>query len=60
LIVKIPDPPNYSKFEAELDAFLESRHAGLLEEIRDKKKLDDGIKSKIESVLKDFKGGFSV
>jgi len=48
------------KFEAELDAFLESRHAGLLEEIRDKKKLDDGIKSKIESVLKDFKGGFSV
>jgi len=47
------------KFEAELDAFLESRHTDLLQAIKDKKKLDDDIKGRIDSVIKDFKGSFT-
>lgn len=48
------------KFDAELDAFLESRHTDLLQAIKDKKKLDDDLKGRIEGVIKDFKGSFSV
>ncbi len=47
------------KFEAELDAFLEARHTDLLQAIREKKKLDDDLKGRIEGVIKDFKGSFS-
>ncbi len=48
------------KFEAELDAFLESRHTDLLQAIKDKKKLDDDIKGRIDGVIKDFKSSFTV
>jgi F-type H+-transporting ATPase subunit alpha len=47
------------KFESELDVFLEARHTSLLDLIKEKKKLDDDVKGKIESVLKEFKSSFS-
>jgi len=40
--------------ETELYAFLDSRHAGLLREIVDKKTLDDGLKARLHEVLKEF------
>jgi len=48
------------KFEAELDAFLDARHTDLLQTIREKKKLDGDLKGRIEGVIKDFKGSFTV
>jgi F-type H+-transporting ATPase subunit alpha len=40
--------------EAELYAFLDSRHAGLLREIVEKKTLDDALKARMHDVLKEF------
>ena len=45
-------------FESELYKFIDSSQAGLLQEIRDKKTLDDQLKSKVNSVLKEFKQRF--
>src|SRR5262249_47859665 len=45
-------------FEAELAAFVDSAHAGLMQELREKKALDDGLKAKLDSVLKEFKERF--
>jgi F-type H+/Na+-transporting ATPase subunit alpha len=45
-------------FEAELNRFLDSSHPGLLQEIRDKKALDDQVKGKLNSVIKEFKERF--
>ncbi len=40
--------------EGELYAFLDSRHAGLLREIVEKKTLDDTLKARMHEVLKEF------
>ena len=45
-------------FEAELYKFLETSQPGLLQSIREKKTLDDELKSKLNSVLKEFKTRF--
>ena len=45
-------------FEAELNRFLDTSQAGLLQEIRDKKALDDQIKNKLNTVIKEFKERF--
>jgi F-type H+/Na+-transporting ATPase subunit alpha len=45
-------------FEAELNKFLDSSQAGLLQEIREKKALDDHVKTKLNAVLKEFKDRF--
>jgi len=46
------------KYEEELLAFIESRHADLLSDLRDKKALDDTVKPKLKKALEDFKGLF--
>jgi len=46
------------KYEDELMAFIESRHADLLSDLRDKKALDDTVKPKLKKALEDFKGLF--
>jgi F-type H+/Na+-transporting ATPase subunit alpha len=45
-------------FEGEFSRFLDSSQPGLLQEIRDKKALDDQIKNKLNSVIKEFKDRF--
>jgi F-type H+-transporting ATPase subunit alpha len=45
-------------FEAELNRFLDSSQSALLQEIRDKKALDDQVKAKLNTVLKEFKDRF--
>jgi len=46
------------KYEDELMAFIESRHADILTDLRDKKALDDTVKPKLKKALEDFKGLF--
>ncbi|OGP13821.1 MAG: F0F1 ATP synthase subunit alpha, partial [Deltaproteobacteria bacterium GWA2_54_12] len=46
------------KYEEELMAFIESRHADILTDLRDKKALDDTVKPKLKKALEDFKGLF--
>jgi F-type H+-transporting ATPase subunit alpha len=46
------------KYEEELMAFIESRHADILTDLRDKKALDDTVKPKVKKALEDFKGLF--
>jgi F-type H+/Na+-transporting ATPase subunit alpha len=45
-------------FEAELNQFLDSSQSALLQELREKKTLDDQIKGKLNSLIKEFKGRF--
>jgi F-type H+/Na+-transporting ATPase subunit alpha len=45
-------------FEAELNKFLDSSQSALLQEIREKKTLDDQVKAKLNSVLKECKERF--
>ncbi len=46
------------RYEEELDAFFDTRHPGILQEIREKKVLDDDLKRKLNSALDEFKGMF--
>ena len=45
-------------FETELYAFLDSTHATLLQTIREKKTMDDQLKSQVNGILKEFKERF--
>src|ERR1700726_4336778 len=45
-------------FETELYAFLDSTHATLLQTIREKKAMDDQLKSQVNGILKEFKERF--
>jgi F-type H+-transporting ATPase subunit alpha len=46
------------RFESELFAYAEARHAATLKELSDKKAIDDALKAKIEALLKEFKAQF--
>jgi F-type H+/Na+-transporting ATPase subunit alpha len=46
-------------FEAELNNFLDSSQAALLQEIREKKTLDDAMKTKLNTLIKEFKQRFA-
>jgi F-type H+/Na+-transporting ATPase subunit alpha len=45
-------------FEAELSRFMDTSQTALLQEIREKKALDDQLKSKLNTVIKEFKERF--
>jgi len=45
-------------FEAELYKFVDASHPAILQELRDKKALDDQLRAKIDAVLKEFKQRF--
>ena len=47
------------KFEDELMRFAASKHAGLLKDIATKKQLDDELKSRVKSLIEEFKKTFS-
>ncbi len=46
------------RYEAELFAFLAANYSSLVDELRDKKKIDDDIKAKVEEALNAFKDVF--
>jgi F-type H+-transporting ATPase subunit alpha len=46
------------RFEAELFAYADARHAATLKELADKKAIDDALKAKLEALIKDFKAQF--
>jgi F-type H+-transporting ATPase subunit alpha len=45
-------------FETEMYKFVETTQPGVLQEIREKKAMDDALKAKVDAVLKDFKKRF--
>jgi len=45
-------------FEAELNRFLDTSQTALLQEIREKKNLDDQVKAKLNTLIKEFKARF--
>jgi len=47
------------KFEVELYRFVENAHPKILSDIREKKAIDDDLKARITSVLKEFKERFA-
>ena len=49
-----------SRYEEELCSFVESRHAGIYAELKEKKQITDEIADKLKKVLDEFKGTFSV
>jgi F-type H+-transporting ATPase subunit alpha len=46
------------RFETELFAFADSRHAATMKELADKKAIDDALKAKLEGIIKEFKAQF--
>ncbi|MEA1922085.1 MAG: F0F1 ATP synthase subunit alpha [Pseudomonadota bacterium] len=46
------------RYEAELNDFVAANYSSVLDEIRDKKNIDDDLKAKVEDVLKAFKEVF--
>ncbi len=57
----VDDIPTKSvqEYEVKLTDYLTSKHPALLEEIREKKKIDDATESKVKSALEDFKAIFT-
>lgn len=49
---------NLGRYEKELYEHLDLQHASLLEEIRNKKKMDDDLKARVEKVLESFNKDF--
>jgi len=48
------------KYETELYAFFDNRHADLLAELRDKKAIDDDMKGRINAAMGQLKKEFTV
>jgi F-type H+-transporting ATPase subunit alpha len=46
------------RFEAELSAYADARHAATMKELVEKKSIDDAMKAKLESLIKEFKAQF--
>jgi F-type H+-transporting ATPase subunit alpha len=46
------------RYESELAAYMKDRHGALLQELREKKTIDDAVKSKLSAALEEFKGVF--
>jgi F-type H+-transporting ATPase subunit alpha len=47
------------RYEAEMNSFFDSRQSAILEELREKKSIDDGLKAKIIAALEQFKKEFT-
>ena len=46
------------KFESGLNQFIENGHPGILQRIREEKKLDDALRADLQAALKEFKERF--
>ncbi len=49
------DIASIKKYEIELYKFLEAQHQDLIDELKEKKKIDDNVKPKLDKALEDFK-----
>jgi F-type H+-transporting ATPase subunit alpha len=47
-----------ARLETELFSFMKDRHGALLAEIREKKQINDELKTKLSAALEEFKGTF--
>jgi len=47
-----------ARYETELSAFMQDRHVALLDTLREKKTIDDDMKSKLSAALEEFQGVF--
>jgi len=47
------------RYEAELMTFIESKHASLLQDLKEKKAIDADLEGRIKSALEEFKGQFA-
>lgn len=48
------------RYEEELDTFFDKKHPELINELKEKKAIDDAMKQKLKKALDDFKGQFVV
>jgi F-type H+-transporting ATPase subunit alpha len=51
--------PEVRRFESELLEFVQSSHTSILNSIREKKALDDGIRAEIKKAVQEFKERFT-
>ncbi|HYZ83347.1 MAG TPA: F0F1 ATP synthase subunit alpha [Bryobacteraceae bacterium] len=51
--------PEVRRFEKELYQFVDNAHPSVLQELRDKKAIDDGLKAKLNDVITEFKQRFT-
>ncbi len=49
-----------NRYEKELFNFVDNRHPEILKDIKDKKKIDDALEEKVDSMLEEFKAEFQV
>jgi F-type H+-transporting ATPase subunit alpha len=52
------DVLSVGRYEAEMTAFMKDKHGKVLEAIREKKQIDDAVKSSLTAALDEFKGIF--
>ncbi|MGE5189702.1 MAG: F0F1 ATP synthase subunit alpha, partial [Gemmatimonadota bacterium] len=52
------DVASLLRYETELSAYMKDRHGALLQELREKKTIDDALKAKLSAALEEFKGVF--
>jgi F-type H+-transporting ATPase subunit alpha len=52
------DVSSLGRYEAELAAFMRDRHGALLDVLREKKTIDDDLKTKLATALEEFRGVF--
>jgi len=52
------ETPSLARYETELSAFMQDRHAALLDTLREKKTIDDDMKAKLSAALEEFQGVF--
>jgi len=50
--------PLLARYETELSAFMQDRHAALLDTLREKKTIDDDMKANLSAALEEFQGVF--
>ena len=50
--------PLLARYETELSAFMQDRHAALLDTLREKKTIDDDMKANLSAALEEFRGVF--
>ena len=52
------ETPSLARYETELSAFMQDRHAALLDTLREKKTIDDDMKANLSAALEEFQGVF--
>jgi F-type H+-transporting ATPase subunit alpha len=53
------EPSNVVKFEIEFHQFMENKYSNILNNIKDKNKIDDEIQKELENAIEEFKTIFN-